>query len=59
MGNINNNLPVVIINDWDELNHDLPNKLLKWYKQHIEKTSIDNIYPKLLFNYSTRKLFKH
>ena len=48
---INNNLPVVILNDWNELNTNLENKLSEWYNIHIEKTSIDNIFKRLTFNY--------
>ena len=48
---IKNNLPVVIIKDWDELNDNLLDKLSNWYKKHFEKTSVENIYPKLLFSY--------
>jgi hypothetical protein len=57
-----NNLPVVILKDWSELNgpelnsselneQTLENKLQHWYKEHIDKTSIDNIYERLTFNY--------
>jgi hypothetical protein len=48
---INNNLPVVILNDWNELNNNLENKLQQWYKEHINKTNIDNIFERLTFNY--------
>jgi hypothetical protein len=46
-----NNLPVVILNNWSELNYNLEDKLKKWYEIYIDKTSIDNIFPKLTFNY--------
>jgi hypothetical protein len=47
-----NNLPVVILKDWSELNDlDLENKLQHWYTEHIHKTSTDNIYERLTFNY--------
>lgn len=46
-----NNLPVVILKDWSELNDNLENKMKDWYTEHIEKTSIDNIYERLTFNY--------
>jgi hypothetical protein len=48
---ISNKLPVVIIKDWDELNSDLDDKLKKWYDLNINFTSLNYIYPKLLFNY--------
>jgi hypothetical protein len=46
-----NNLPVVILKDWSELNNNLENKLSEWYTEHINKTSIDNIFERLTFNY--------
>lgn len=46
-----NNLPVVILKDWNELNYNLENKLQDWYKEHIHKTSIENIFERLTFNY--------
>jgi len=48
---INNNLPVVILNDWNELNENLDNKLNYWYKNNINRTVIANIFPRLTFNY--------
>ena len=48
---IKNNLPVVILQDWNELNHNLENKLFEWYNKHINKTSIENIFPRLTFQY--------
>jgi hypothetical protein len=46
-----NNLPVVILKDWNELNENLDTKLQQWYTEHIDKTTTDNIYPRLTFNY--------
>jgi hypothetical protein len=46
-----NNLPVVILKDWSELNNNLENKLKEWYIEHINKTSIDNIFERLTFKY--------
>ena len=46
-----NNLPVVILKDWNELNDNLDKKLQHWYTEHIDKTTMDNIYPRLTFNY--------
>jgi hypothetical protein len=48
---LKNNLPVVILQKWDELNHDIENKLKKWYDDHIHKTSFDNIITRLTFEY--------
>ena len=48
---IENNLPVIILKEWDELNNNLPSKLKKWYKNNINKTSFLNILPKLTFEY--------
>lgn len=45
------NLPVVILNNWEELNDNLENKLNEWYKAYIDKTSISNIFKKLTFDY--------
>lgn len=48
---IDNNLPVVIINEWNELNHDLENKLKVWHDKYYPMTSIENIYPKFSYTY--------
>jgi len=48
---IENDLPVVIIDDWDTLNDDLPNKLKQWKEQFIEFTDIRHIYERLRFEY--------
>lgn len=48
---IDNNLPVVILQDWDELNYNLEEKLKIWYNKYYHLTLINNIYPKLTFNY--------
>ena len=48
---IKNNLPVVILNDWNELNDDLENKLERWFTVHKDKTNIANIMPRLTFDY--------
>ena len=50
-GLIDNNLPVVILQDWDELNYNLEEKLKIWYNKYYHLTLINNIYPKLTFNY--------
>ena len=49
-----NNLPVVILKDWSELNSDLSNKLKIWREEHIKKTNVKNILPKLMFSYWIR-----
>ena len=48
---IENKLPVVILDNWDELNEDLENKLKIWKDKYIEYTKLDVIYPKLKYNY--------
>jgi len=48
---INNNLPVVILQNIDELNSITADKLNEWYKININKTDINNIFPKLTYNY--------
>ena len=48
---IDNNLPVVILSEWDELNENLEEKLKIWYDKYYPLTSIENIYPKMTFNY--------
>jgi len=48
---LKNNLPVVILKNWKELNYNLADKLKLWYKENIGKTSKENIYPKLKFDY--------
>jgi len=45
------NLPVVILKHWCELNDNLEDKLNEWYKIYIEKTSLENIFPRLTFDY--------
>jgi hypothetical protein len=51
---IDNKFPVVILNSWDVLNTDLPNKLLKWEKALSPFTDPSIIFPKLLFQYWLR-----
>ncbi len=48
---IKNNLPVVILNDWNELNENIEQKLTNWYIDNIYKTYIENIFPKLHYQY--------
>jgi len=49
---IKHNLPVVILKYWCELNeNNLETKLNQWYNTYINRTSINNIFPKLTFNY--------
>jgi len=48
---INNNLPVVILQDIDELKSITEDTLNEWYNIHINKTDINNIFPKLTYNY--------
>ena len=48
---INNKLPVVIIQEWSELNDDLPQKLEKWSHEYSHLTYSHIVIPKLLFGY--------
>ena len=48
---INNNLPVVILQELDELKSITKDKLNEWYRININKTDIKNIFPKLTYNY--------
>ena len=49
---IDNRLPVVILQDWNQLNCDnLKEKLLEWLDIHKEKTLLKNIIPKFSLNY--------
>ena len=48
---INNNLPVIILNEWDELNEISEEVLNNWYNDNIHKTSMENIFPKLMYTY--------
>lgn len=47
-----NNLPVVILKDYNELNSTkLSQKLEQYLKENIEKTKLYNILPRLSFDY--------
>lgn len=49
---LDNNLPVVILQDWNELNvSNLEDKLKTWKDEHYEKTKYNNILPKLDIKY--------
>jgi len=48
---IENNLPVVILQEWEELNENIEEKLKIWYDKYHPLTSVENIYPKMTFNY--------
>lgn len=48
---INNNLPVVILQDLDELKGITKEKLNEWYEININKTDVNNIFPKLTYKY--------
>ena len=52
---LENNLPVVILNNWEELNENLDEKLKLWYEKYIHLTSKENIFPKMTFNYWMNK----
>ena len=51
----NHNLPVVIVQDWNELQDNLECKLQEWYTTYIDRTSIDNIFTRLTFEYWLHK----
>ena len=48
---IENDLPVVIIKDWDELNENINEKMNDWYDRFKSSTVYDNIINKLRFKY--------
>lgn len=49
---IDNDLPVVILNNWEELNSpDLLENLEKWYNQYSKWTTLEHIVPRLTFSY--------
>jgi len=48
---IKHNLPVVILNEWDELNIDLNNKLDTWFNKYIQFTQKDYILNKFTNDY--------
>jgi hypothetical protein len=52
---IENSLPVVILQDWNELNDNLENKLRVWYDKYLPFTSVENIFPKMTFDYWLNK----
>tara|TARA_A100001015_G_scaffold319142_1_gene441147 strand:- start:1533 stop:3731 length:2199 start_codon:yes stop_codon:yes gene_type:complete len=53
---INNNLPVVILKDYDELNNiNLNLRLEFWFKRYKNLTDIDNILPKFKNSYWLNK----
>ena len=43
---LNNNLPVVIVNDYNELNNISNEQLNIWWNNNYEKTLLDNILEK-------------
>lgn len=47
----NNNLPVVILQDYEELKDITEDTLKNWYKIHKDKTDVNNIFPKLQYDY--------
>ena len=47
----NNNLPVVILQDYEELKDITEDTLQKWYKTHKDKTDVNNIFPRLKYDY--------
>jgi len=51
---IDNDLPVVLIDEWEDLNENLEIKLEKWKTEYIKYTDIFTIYKKLQTNYWLR-----
>jgi hypothetical protein len=52
---IDNQLPVVFIEDWYELNINLPEKLKIWKEQFLKNTDFEHIKSRLKFNYWLNK----
>ena len=50
-----NNLPVVILNDWDELNNNLFNKLNEWIEKYDKFTEKEYILNKFNYDYWLNK----
>jgi len=48
---IKNDLPVVILQDWNELNDDIENKMARWHTEHVWKTDFKHIFMRLRMNY--------
>ena len=48
---IENKLPVVILNDWTDLNNNLKSKLKVWYELYYKYTGFDYILKKFNYNY--------
>ena len=48
---IKNNLPVIILKDWNELNDINHEKLKYMFKKNVKKIHIKNIFPKLKYKY--------
>jgi len=48
---LQNQLPVVIVDKWDDLNTDTTAKLSEWYEKYSHLLKEENIFPKLSFEY--------
>lgn len=48
---IKHDLPVVILQDWNELNDDIENKMARWHTEHVWKTDFKHIFMRLRMNY--------
>ena len=48
---IKHNLPVVILQDWNELNNDIDEKLKQWFKKYISFTEKEYILNKFNYEY--------
>jgi len=55
---LQNDLPVIILNDWSELNNLTEDKLNQYLKENEEKRSFENILSKLTFSYWVSRQYK-
>lgn len=55
---LQNNLPVIILNEWSELNDLTEEKLNQYLKENEEKRSLENIMDKLTFQYWLSRRYK-
>ena len=55
---LQNNLPVIILNDWSELNDLTEDKLNQYLKENEQKRSFENILSKLTFSYWLSRQYK-
>ena len=48
---VSNNLPVVILHSLDDLSRLTQHDLDEWYDANVDKTKVENILPKLTYDY--------